>query len=101
MKVTTKSYPRQYRLLWNEIQNAIHEAVFDDAPILGTSVERFEAELAAFHGVSYAVGVGSGSDAISMLLENLGLNCGEIITSSWGEVAHVLASGGESPPSGL
>jgi len=49
--------------------------------ILGPSVRQFEASLADYHGVSCAVGVGSGLDAIALTLKALNIGPGdEVIT---------------------
>jgi dTDP-4-amino-4,6-dideoxygalactose transaminase len=45
--------------------------------ILGPEVEAFEAELAAFVGVRHCVGVGSGTDALTISLRALGIGPGD------------------------
>ena len=43
--------------------------------------KQFEKELAAFHGMKYAIGVGNGTDAIWLTLMALGIGAGdEVIT---------------------
>jgi dTDP-4-amino-4,6-dideoxygalactose transaminase len=50
--------------------------------VLGPEVEAFEAEFARASGATHAVGVGSGTDAIALLLRALGIGPGdEVITS--------------------
>ncbi len=52
--------------------------------ILGPEVEAFEAEVAEFLGVRHAVGVNSGTDAIQIALEALGVGPGdEVLTSAF------------------
>lgn len=45
--------------------------------ILGPELEAFESEFAAACGASHAVGVGCGTDALSLILEALGIGAGD------------------------
>jgi aminotransferase EvaB len=60
------------------------ETVFESGQlILGRSVQRFETEFAAFHGVAHCVGVDNGTNAVRLGLEALGIGPGdEVITVS-------------------
>lgn len=79
--VPTKDYGRQYRALWSELLPLIERTMREDDPILGEAVERFEAQLASYHQVAHAIGVGSGTDAIIQLIRALGLGASdEVIT---------------------
>src|SRR5690349_4152751 len=81
VRVRTKDYGRQYRALWSELGPALQRAFLEEDPILGEAVERFERRFAEYHGVAQAVGVGSGTDAITWTLRELGLGAGdEVIT---------------------
>jgi dTDP-4-amino-4,6-dideoxygalactose transaminase len=60
--------------------------------VLGPEVEAFEAELAAFVGARYAVGVASGTDAIELSLRAAGIGEGdEVITVALTAVPTVCA----------
>lgn len=47
--------------------------------VLGSELEAFERELAAYIGVDHAVGVSSGTDALTIALETLEVRGGEVI----------------------
>jgi dTDP-4-amino-4,6-dideoxygalactose transaminase len=60
---------------------AIHRVIESGWFILGPEVEAFEAEFAAASGAAHAVGVGTGTDAITLILRALGIGPGdEVIT---------------------
>ena len=79
---------RQYRNLRDEIEPAIARVMERQAFILGPFVETFEREFANFCGARHAIGCSSGTSAISLVLEALGIGPGcEVIT-----VAHTFAA---------
>src|ERR1700720_1569513 len=60
--------------------------------ILGTEVEEFEAAFADFVGVTHAIGVGSGTDALELALRACGIRSGDLVsTVSHTAVATVAA----------
>ena len=64
-----------------EIEEAIGRVLASGRLILGAEVEAFEAEFAAYTGTRYAVGVGSGTDALTLALRAQGIGGGaEVIT---------------------
>src|SRR3954467_9399498 len=79
--IPSKDYARQYRALWPEVAEALRRVFFEDDPVLGDAVARFETALAAYHGVPHAVGVASGVAAIELTLRALGVGAGdEVVT---------------------
>ncbi len=60
-----------------EIRTAIVDALDRGIYILGPEVEAFERELAAYLGVEHVVGVGNGTDAITIALRALGVRPGD------------------------
>jgi dTDP-4-amino-4,6-dideoxygalactose transaminase len=60
--------------------------------VLGQEVEAFEAAFAAFVGVSHAVGVGNGTDAIELALRACNIGTGDLVfTVSHTSVASIAA----------
>jgi dTDP-4-amino-4,6-dideoxygalactose transaminase len=75
-----------------EIDGAIARVLESGRYILGTEVEAFEEEFADYIGVSHAVGVASGTDAIELALRACGIGHGDIVaTVSHTAVATVSA----------
>jgi dTDP-4-amino-4,6-dideoxygalactose transaminase len=68
---------RQYSSIKAEIDHALIETAASTQYILGEEVERFEGEFAAYCGTSFCVGVGSGTAAIQLALEGLGISQGD------------------------
>lgn len=72
----------QYSTLRGEIEKVIHDISESGYFILGPHVTAFENEVAAYHNVAGAVGLGSGTDALYLSLRALGIKEGdEVITT--------------------
>jgi dTDP-4-amino-4,6-dideoxygalactose transaminase len=72
----------QYSQIQNEIIDAVHRVLASQHFILGAEVEAFEAEIAQYVGAKFAIGCGSGSDAILLALMALGIEPDdEVITT--------------------
>jgi dTDP-3-amino-3,4,6-trideoxy-alpha-D-glucose transaminase len=81
-----------YRELSAEIDTAVGRVLGSGWYILGEEVAGFESEFAAYHGVSHAVGVASGTDALLLALRALEIGPGdEVITVAHTAVATVAA----------
>ncbi|MCP4351348.1 MAG: DegT/DnrJ/EryC1/StrS family aminotransferase [Desulfobacterales bacterium] len=82
----------QYISYKDEIDAAIFRVLEKGWYILGQEVKAFEEEFASYIGVSYGIGVGSGTDAIHLALCSCGIGQGdEVITVSHTAVATVAA----------
>jgi len=71
----------QYASIKNEIDQAIAEVLAETAFIGGKHVEAFETAFAKFCGVKCCIGVGNGTDALTIALRALDIGAGdEVIT---------------------
>ncbi len=83
--------------LRDELLARIAEVVDDGRYVLGPNVEAFEREWAAYCGVSQAVGVANGTDAITIALRAMGVGPGdEVVVPSF----TFYASAEAIPPTG-
>jgi dTDP-4-amino-4,6-dideoxygalactose transaminase len=74
--------------LGNALPRAIHEVLQGGAFVDGPHVKAFEQEAAQYLGVRFAVGVNSGTDALALGLQALGIGRGdEVITTPFTFVA--------------
>jgi len=87
-KVPFVNYPEHYRRMWNEVIDAISEALSKGDLILRQELKQFENDIASFIGVEYVVGLNSGTDALFLSLKAAGIGPGdEVIT-----VAHTFVA---------
>jgi dTDP-4-amino-4,6-dideoxygalactose transaminase len=64
------------------VQEAIQRVVSRGWFVLGPEVEAFEQEFAAASGAPHAIGVGTGTDALALILRALGVGAGdEVVTT--------------------
>ena len=81
MKVEFYGHVRQYHNVQKEIDANIQKVLLSGAYVMGPMLKQFEGELAAYHGMKHAIGVGNGTDAIWLVLMALGVGPGdEVIT---------------------
>lgn len=82
----------QYMAHKDEIDSAVKRVLDSGWYILGREVELFEIEWARYLGVNYAIGVGSGTEALHLALRVCGIGQGdEVITVSHTAVATIAA----------
>jgi dTDP-4-amino-4,6-dideoxygalactose transaminase len=83
---------RQYATLEPEVEAALRRVLRRGRFILGSEGEALEAECATALGVEHAVAVGSGSDALRLVLLALGIGPGdEVVTPAFSFVASATA----------
>jgi dTDP-4-amino-4,6-dideoxygalactose transaminase len=81
MNIPFFDYRRQLKTINREVDNAIKRVLFSGQLILGNEGKIFENNFAEYIGVSYAIGVNSGTDAIKIALKAIDIQpTDEIIT---------------------
>ena len=76
-RIPMRDLKREFTPIRSEIDDAIERVVERGWFMLGEEVKRFEAEWAAYCGVSHAVGVGNGTDALQLVLRAAGIGPGD------------------------
>jgi dTDP-4-amino-4,6-dideoxygalactose transaminase len=100
MKVPFVDLGALHREVETELQRAFERVLERSSFILGPEVERFEAEFAAYVGSSYCVTVNSGTAALQLTLEALGIGPGhEVITvpNTFIATAEAISAAGARP----
>jgi dTDP-4-amino-4,6-dideoxygalactose transaminase len=78
----------QYDAMKDEIDRAVLEVIGNTAFILGPQGKALEQSIATYHGVKYAVGVASGTDALHLALRAADIGPGdEVITTPFTFIA--------------
>lgn len=100
MKIPIINLKRQYQAFKPYIDDAIREVVDSQNFILGPWVKKLEEKVASYIGVSYGIGVASGTDALLLSLKSAGVRPGdEVITTPFTFVAtaSTIALAGATP----
>jgi dTDP-4-amino-4,6-dideoxygalactose transaminase len=88
MHIPMTDLTRQYASIKGEIDEAIQRVINSGRFILGNEVEEFEREMSVYCGVKFAIGVASGTDALTLALMASGIKSGdEVITSPFTFIA--------------
>lgn len=82
MRIPLIDLKRQYKVVKNEINDALRDVMDSQSFILGNKVLDFESAIASYCKTKYAIGVNSGTDALILSLKALGIGEGdEVITT--------------------
>lgn len=90
MRVKFLDIPQQYAELRDRIDADVSEILSTGAYVLGKHNKGLEEEVAAYHGVKHAIALNSGTDALRISMDALGIGPGdEVITTAFTFVATV------------
>ena len=92
MKIAFVDLRAQHDEVRSELESAIRDIIDQSAFIGGRQVEGFEQEFGAFCGVKECVGVGSGTDALRIALQAVGVAQGDAVVT----VAHTFIATAEA-----
>ncbi len=83
MIVPFYGHVRQYHNIKAEIDANMNQVLESGQYVMGPMLKKFEKELAVYHGMEYAIGVGNGTDALWLSFMALGIGPGdECITTT-------------------
>jgi len=88
MMIPLVDLKKEYEEIREEITHAIERVVRSGWYILGQEVEQLESEFSAYVGAKHGIGVNSGSDALLLALQALGIGHGDEVIS----VSHTFIS---------
>lgn len=92
MDVQFTNLQAQHRLIAGQVEPALQSIMRRGWFVLGEELQAFESDFAAYCGVAFAIGVGSGTDALHLALKACGIGPGdEVITVSHTFIATALA----------
>ena len=92
MRINSIDFPREYKILKNEMDEAYKRVMESGKYILGSEVQNFEKEFASYCQSRFCIGVGNGLDAIRLSLLAMGIGKGdEVIVPSNTYIATWLA----------
>ena len=77
LRVPLLDLKAQYAAIRDEVQGALAEVFESQQFILGPQLRALETEIAAYVGTRFAVGVGSGTDALLLTLRAFGIAAGD------------------------
>ncbi|HFD38798.1 MAG TPA: DegT/DnrJ/EryC1/StrS family aminotransferase [Anaerolineae bacterium] len=100
MKIPVLDLQLQYQSIREEIDAAVLEVLASGNYILGPNVQALEQEIARLCGCRYGIGLASGTDALRLALDALGIGPGdEVITTAFTFIAtaNTISRAGAKP----
>lgn len=100
MRVPFYDIKAQYDELQSEMDTVLHEVIAGGGYVMGPHHKAFENECAEIHKVKHAIAVNSGTDALRIVLDSLGIGAGdEVISTAFTFVAstETIVQTGASP----
>jgi dTDP-4-amino-4,6-dideoxygalactose transaminase len=100
MEVPLTDLRQQLKGIKRELKEEINQVITDCRFILGERVERFEQEFAKYCGVKFAIGVASGTDALTLALKALKIGPGDEVlvpTNTFIATAAAITHSGATP----
>ena len=100
MKIPLVDLFSQHERISGELLAAFNELIETSSFIRGPQLTEFENAFAAMHGVDYAIGVGSGTDALLLAAQAIGLGPGDeviIPVNTWISTAFAASKVGAKP----
>jgi dTDP-4-amino-4,6-dideoxygalactose transaminase len=90
--VLLNDFKRQWSEIGTDVLQAVEQVGASGWYVLGEQVRRFEMDLAGYWGVTEAVGVASGLDALELSLRALDIRCGDrVLTTPLSAFATTMA----------
>ncbi len=76
-------YKKEYELLRNDILEAVDSVFKSGILVSGPKIDEFEKKFSSYHDCQFGIGVGNGTDAITISLKAMGVTTNsEVITTS-------------------
>ena len=100
MKIPLVDLFAQHEQISDDLCAAFKELIKTSSFIRGTQLTEFENAFAAIHGIDYAIGVASGTDALFLVAQALGLGAGDevvIPVNTWISTAFAASKVGATP----
>lgn len=99
MRVPFLDLAAQQAVIGDAVRAALEDVLASGQFVLGPHVLRFEEAMAAYTGVAHAVGVASGTDALTLALAGLGVGPGTRVLTSpftfWATASTIVRLGAE------
>ena len=100
MKISLVDLLAQHAGICDDLRTAFNELIETSAFIRGPQLTEFENVFAALHGIDYAIGVASGTDALLLATQAIGLEAGDEVivpVNTWISTAFAASKVGAKP----